>query len=119
MTGELISLDICKNGLNCLARIHAPEGLKVRRFDYLFQRRANFDWHGGRSAADNNAPKKPWPFRDCKEQRGRPNVRTHCMGTFKPKLLYDTSNELAHCRGREQIVPSLRVTESRQVNGDK
>jgi len=51
------------------------------------------------------------------EQQGRrSDIGADCVRAPQSELLDNVSNELAHCRRREQVVPALRVPEPRQVD---
>src|SRR2546427_8663201 len=116
VVGKLVTLDERKDRLDTLARVDVAEGLETRRCDDVFQHRGDLNGHSGRAVADDDAPQKARMLRGGEQQRRRPDVGADCVRAPESELFDDVSDELAHCRRREQVVPPLRVPEPWQVD---
>src|SRR5271154_4425006 len=119
VTGKLVTLDEGENRLDPLPGVQLAKGFETRRFDDVFQYGSDLNGHGGGAVAYDEATEEPRILRSGEQQRRRADVRADRMRPREPELLNDLSDELAHHRRREEVVPSLRMAKPRQVDRDE
>ena len=102
-----------------LAGVGAAVALKIGRFDPFLERAAQLERERRAAAPDDKAAEACWMQGRREEGGTGPDVWTYDVWALEAERVGEADHELAHRPGRHHLIPSLGVTEPRQVDRDQ
>jgi hypothetical protein len=99
-----------------ISRVSAAISVEIGGFDPILQHPAQPERKRRGATADDKATKTP-RIQGGGEQRGPgANVGSNHMRALQPEYVGEANHELAHCLWREQLIATLGVAETGQVD---